>query len=128
MADEIQKTIDDIDETIEENTLEQPLSKGVATQHVINQRPREMSPETYAILMGESDAESGMREMTFVSHTRDGQAVQLRRSLDISCVNFGINPSALLGATEAMRRFAETLAYPRVSVSERCRRWRVCPE
>ena len=37
---ELDDFIDEIDDTIEANTLEKPLAKGVATQHGINQRPR----------------------------------------------------------------------------------------
>ena len=54
---ELDDFIDEIDETIAANSIEKPLAKGVATQHSINQRPEEMTPKTYAILTGESDAE-----------------------------------------------------------------------
>lgn len=68
-TDDIQKTIKKIEDDLKENEQpETPVPKGVATQHFINQRPREMTPEEIeAVWQGianpsENDEESSIDE------------------------------------------------------------------
>ena len=92
MADDIQKTIEEIDESLEENTLEKPLPKGVATQHGINERPEEMTSEVYAILMGDP-LPPGVEVITEDQRLRNQEYVrQLREASDLS----GIDMSPLI--------------------------------
>ena len=83
---ELDDFIDEIDDTIEANTLEKPLSKGVSTQHGINQRPSEMTPEMYAILTGESDAEveysAEVRAMQVIWVTQARENLPLQSAVD----------------------------------------------
>ena len=48
---DVDKTIKKIEDDLKDNEMEQPVPKGVPTQHGINQRPEEMTPEMYDILM-----------------------------------------------------------------------------
>ena len=64
MSDTIEKTIKKIENNLKENeTPFPPVPKGVATQHAIDARPSEMTPEMFEILTGErqdSDSEDGL--------------------------------------------------------------------
>ena len=78
MADNIEQTIKKIEDDLKENEVPlPPVPKGVATQHAIDARPVELTPEMFAIMTGER--QDSDREVGF---SFDGSPFQLpRRSL-----------------------------------------------
>ena len=84
---DVDKTIKKIEDDLKDNEMEQPVPKGVPTQHGINQRPREIDPERYAILMGETEV-----ERTWV-----------QRCLENSLVSLGSPPDACVLESRSVR-------------------------
>ena len=97
-AIDVDKTIENITDALAENA--QPQVRGAPTQHAIDKRPEEITPEIYAMLMGASDTASEMRRISVA-------------------VGYGSDPQASLlsGATEVMLHLAESSE----SASERLR-------